>query len=298
MNLQHCRFRAVFWMFMWSALFSLAMAIAKTLDDSVNQVSLIFSRSVVGVTAAMPLFWQAGFKVHFGTSRLSLHLLRIILVSCSMGCTYYAYRHLPIAYAASIGQTGPLFTTLMAILLLRERVSWIKWVALALGYGGVMIMVRPSDGMIDIGTGVALAANLLAGLAIIAAKSLTRTDSSETVLFYATFGVLIVSGILALWFWETPSPSDLWRLSVIGIAGVSSQYCYLNALKRAPASFVTPFEYTRLCMSIPIGYFMFAESPDRWTIMGSLVIIVAVIMLTLSDRDAQEKQKLEERESA
>ncbi len=291
MTFQHCRFRAVFWIVMWSALFSLAMAIAKTLDDSVNQVSLIFTRSLVAVVAAMPLFWQAGFKIHFATTRLKLHLLRIVLVSCSMGCTYYAYRHLPIAYAASIGQTGPLFTTLLAILLLRERVSWVKWIALALGYGGVIIMVRPTGGMIDMGTGVALAANLLAGLAIISAKSLTRTDSSETVLFYATFGVLIVSGMLALWFWETPSSSDLWRLAVIGIAGVSSQYCYLNALKCAPASFITPFEYTRLCMSIPIGYFMFAEIPDRWMIMGSLVIIVAIVLLTLSDREAPSQQK-------
>lgn len=261
------------------------MAVAKTLEGSVNQVSLIFSRSFVGAIVAMPLFMKAGFKVHFGTSRLRLHLFRIVFVACSMGCTYYAYRHLPIAYAASIGQTGPLFTTVLAIAFLGERVSWVKWLALAIGYLGVMVIVRPSGGVIDTGTWVALAANLFAGLAIIAAKSLTRTDSSETVLFYATFGVLAASGILSFWFWQTPSNSDLLKLCMIGIAGVSSQYCYINALKRAPATFVTPFEYTRLCMSIPIGYFMFAELPDRWTVVGSLIIVVAVAILTLSDRD-------------
>lgn len=285
MNLSQCRYRAVAWIILWSSMFSLAMAMAKTLDGSVNQVSLIFSRSLVGSLAAMPLFMRVGFKVHFATTRLGLHILRILFVTIAMGCTYYAYRHLPIAYAAAIGQTGPLFTTVLAIFLLRERVNISKWMALALGYGGVMIMVRPAGGDLDPAVLVALMANLSAGLAIICAKSLTRTDSSETVLFYATFGVLVVSGISAIWFWESPQPDDLWRLAVIGVAGVLSQYCYINALKRAPASFVTPFEYTRLCMSIPIGYFMFSEVPDIWTVLGSLVIIVAVVWLTLSDRD-------------
>jgi drug/metabolite transporter (DMT)-like permease len=291
MDLQFCRFRAIFWIFLWSVLFSLAMAMAKTLDPSVNQVSLIFTRSLVGALVAMPLFWQTGFKTHFSTTRLKLHALRIILVSLSMGCTYYAYRHLPIAYAASIGQTGPLFTTILAILLLRERVAWIKWAALALGYAGVMVIVRPGTGSFDFGVLAALMANLLAGLAIIGAKSLTKTDASETILFYATFGVLTVSGILSLWFWQMPSTADLWRLALIGVAGVSSQYCYINALKRAPATFVTPFEYTRLCMSIPIGYLIFNELPDFWTLLGSFIIIIAVVLLTLSDRDSQEISK-------
>lgn len=285
MNLSQCRYRAVAWIILWSSMFSLAMAMAKTLDGSVNQVSLIFSRSLVGSLVAMPLFMRVGFKVHFATTRLGLHILRILFVTIAMGCTYYAYRHLPIAYAAAIGQTGPLFTTVLAIFLLRESVNISKWMALALGYGGVMIMVRPTGGDLAPSVLVALMANLSAGLAIICAKSLTRTDSSETVLFYATFGVLVVSGVSAIWFWESPQPDDLWRLAVIGVAGVLSQYCYINALKRAPASFVTPFEYTRLCMSIPIGYFMFSEVPDMWTVLGSLVIIVAVVWLTLSDRD-------------
>ncbi len=285
MNLSQCRYRAVAWIILWSSMFSLAMAMAKTLDGSVNQVSLIFSRSLVGSLVAMPLFMRVGFKVHFATTRLGLHILRILFVTIAMGCTYYAYRHLPIAYAAAIGQTGPLFTTVLAIFLLRESVNISKWMALALGYGGVMIMVRPTGGDLAPSVLVALMANLSAGLAIICAKSLTRTDSSETVLFYATFGVLVVSGVSAIWFWESPQPDDLWRLAVIGVAGVLSQYCYINALKRAPASFVTPFEYTRLCMSIPIGYFMFSEVPDIWTVLGSLVIIVAVVWLTLSDRD-------------
>lgn len=281
----HCRFTSVVWIILWAALFSTAMALAKLLDPSVNPTTLIFSRSLVGAIVAMPLFMRIGFLTHFKTTRLPLHLLRVVIVTSAMGCTYYAYRNLPISYAAAIGQTGPLFTTIMAIFILKEKAQWFKWFALGLGYFGVLIMIRPTEGYIDAVTLVALGANVLAGIGIIISKKLTATDATETVLFYATFGVLIVSGVGAIWFWQTPSQLDLIKLGGMGIAGVLSQYCYINALKYAPASFVTPFEYSRLCMTIPIGYIMFKEVPDFWVLIGSLVIIVAIVFLVAIDRE-------------
>lgn len=283
----HCRLRAVFWMISWAALFSTAMSLAKLLSPSVNPVTLIFSRSFVGFIAALPLFLKNGILVHLKTTRLNLHLFRILVVSCAMGCTYYAYRELPIAYAAAIGQTGPLFTTVLAIILLRERVKWFKWAALGLGYVGVLVMIRPTEGVIEGTTLIALLANFLAGIGIVTSKKLTETDSSETILFYATFGVLTVSGVLSLWFWNSPSLEDLTKLAGMGVTGVLSQYCYIRSLQCAPASFVTPFEYSRLCMMVPIGYFFFQEIPDVWTIIGSLIIIVAIIFLTRTDREKE-----------
>lgn len=281
----HCRLQAVFWIILWATLFSSAMAIAKMLSHEVNSVTLIFSRSLVGIFAAFPLFLKNGLITPFRTKRLKLHLFRILVVSSSMGCTYYAYRNLPIAYAAAIGQTGPLFTTVMAIFILQEQVKWFKWFALILGYTGVILMLRPTEGLIDFSTCIALLANLLAGVAIISTKKLTDTESSETILFYATFGVLSLSAFLSLWFWNLPNTSDLIKFCGIGIAGVSSQYCYIRALSKAPASFITPFEYSRLCMTIPIGFVLFDEIPDIWTILGSLIIIIAIIFLTRVDKE-------------
>ncbi len=282
------RLAAVIWMFFWASLFSTAMALAKLLDPEVNPTTLIFSRSLVGALVAMPLFMRVGFMTHFRTTRLPLHLVRIIIVTSAMGCTYYAYRNLPISYAAALGQTGPLFTTVMAILFLKERAQWFKWLALGIGYMGVLMMIRPAEGdmggYLDTATFVALGANLLAGMGIVISKKLTDTDASETVLFYATFGVLFISGIGALWQWQTPATPDLIKLGGMGVAGVLSQYCYINALKNAPASFITPFEYSRLCMSIPIGYVVFKEAPDFWVLAGSLVIVIAIVFLVAVDR--------------
>lgn len=285
----HCRFTAVVWIILWASLFSTAMSLAKLLDPQVNPTTLIFSRSLVGALVAMPLFLRVGFITHFKTTQLPLHLLRIVIVTSAMGCTYYAYRNLPITYAAAIGQTGPLFTTIMAILILREKAQWFKWLALGVGYFGVLLMIRPTEGYVDSVTLIALSANILAGMGIIISKKLTATDASETILFYATFGVLILSGIGSLWFWQTPSTTDLIKLGGMGIAGVLSQYCYINALKYAPASFVTPFEYTRLCMSIPIGYVLFSEIPNPLVLLGSFIIVLAIVFLVAMDREPNSK---------
>lgn len=290
----HCRFTAVAWIVMWSAFFSTAMALAKLLDPGVNPVTLIFFRSFFGAIVAMPLFMRIGFMTHFKTTKLRLHLIRIVIVTCGMGATYYAYRNLPISYAAAIGQTGPLFTTFVAIIFLRERAQWFKWVALIVGYSGVLLMVRPSEGGIDSSTLIALTANLLAAFGVALSKKLTETDASETILFYATFGVLFVSSILLLGYGQMPTKIDLVKLLGMGLAGVMSQYCYINALKYAPASFVTPFEYTRLCVSIPIGYFLFDEAPDKYLMLGSLIIVGAIIFLVYADQErnnAKEKAK-------
>jgi drug/metabolite transporter (DMT)-like permease len=267
-----------------AALFSMAMSLAKFLDPTVNSVTLIFARSLAGVIAAMPLFLRVGFITHLKTKKRPLHLSRVLIVTCSIGCTYYAYRNLPLSYAAALGQTGPLFTTILALFFLREQVQWQKWVALGLGYLGVLLIIQPTEGgSIDQATLVALGANMLAGIAIVMSKKLTDTDASETILFYPTFGIVLFSGIGALWFWQTPSAVDLAKLGGMGVLGVLSQYCYLNALKHAPASFVTPFEYTRLCMGIPIGYVLFGEVPDLWVLMGSLVIVLSVFFLVRTD---------------
>lgn len=281
----HYRLRAVFWIILWATFFSTAMTLAKTLGPDINSVTLIFSRSLVGACAAFPLFVKNGLLTPLRTTKLKLHLFRILVVSSAMGCTYYAYRNLPIAYAAALGQTGPLFTTVLAIFVLREQVKWFKWVALIGGYMGVILMLRPTEGWIDFAAVIALLANLLAGIGLITTKKLTETDSTETILFYVTFGVLFIAAFLSLWFWTPPSTLDFIKFCGIGLAGVSSQYCYIRALKNAPASFVTPFEYIRLCFTIPLGYFLFNEVPDRWTILGSIIIIIAIIFLTRVDKE-------------
>jgi drug/metabolite transporter (DMT)-like permease len=276
-------------MLLWALSFSSAMAFAKTLSPDVNNIIILFMRYFFGLIFFSPFVYQAGFQ-GFKTSRLFLHLTRVVCVGAAMGCTYYAYRNLPLDLATSIGMTGPLFTTVLSMLLLKDRVSLTKWALILFGYFGVLVMVRPHEMPIGTGVIVELFANLFAAFSIICVKLLSRTESTLTIMLYANTITTFVAGILALSMWETPTHQDLMIMVVIGGLGVFSQFCSVTSLKYANPSYLAPFEYTRLCFAIPVGYLFFHEVPTLWTILGSLIIVAATYGLTRLELSYQDQK--------
>lgn len=266
-------------MLLWALAFSLAMATAKTLSPEVDTLILLFMRYFFGLVFFSPFLMRSELK-DFKTSRPLLHLTRIICVGAAMGCTYYAYRNLPLALATSIGMTGPLFTTMLSMMLLKDSVSLPKWALIFFGYLGVLVMVQPHEMPISLAVWVELFANLFAALSIICVKLLSRTESTLTIMLYANTATTFIVGLLALSIWKTPALSDILTLMVIGGLGVFSQYCSVTALRYANPSYLAPFEYTRLCFAVPVGYLLFQELPTFWTFLGSLMIIGATYGLT------------------
>src|SRR3984957_8787276 len=266
-------------MLLWAMSFSTAMAFAKTLSPEVDSIIVLFMRYFFGLIFFSPFVFQAGFK-GFVTSRPILHLTRVICVGAAMGCTYYAYRNLPLALATSIGMTGPLFTTVLSMFLLKDTVSLPKWVLILLGYMGVIIMVRPHETPVSLGVWIELLANIFAALSIVCVKLLSRTESTLTIMLYANTATTFIAGLVALSVWKTPESYDLLALIAIGGLGVFSQYCSVTALRYANPSYLAPFEYTRLCFAVPVGYLFFQELPTLWTFCGSLIIIGATYGLT------------------
>ncbi|HXF90745.1 MAG TPA: DMT family transporter [Candidatus Nitrosotenuis sp.] len=276
------KIKAVFWVLGWCLALSLGMALTKTLPAGLPSALVVAIRCWFGFLVLCPVLLQQGPRKIFSESQVFLNILRGLITCAAMGCTYYAYRHLPLAYASAIGQSGPLFTTVLAIVLLQERVTGYHWGLLFLGYCGVVIMVQPTVHGIDGATIAALAANLLAGLAIVLARHLSQTHGPVTLISYSTGVAAFVMMIIGWIQWQMPSLEQWGILALIGILGVSSQYSYVKALKYGPASFVAPFEYTRLCIAIPIGYVFFDEVPKMSTLLGSLIITgVAIVLLKL-----------------
>ncbi len=270
-------------MLLWAFNFSTAMAFAKTLSPEVDSVIVLFMRYFFGLIFFSPFIIKAGVK-GFVTSRPVLHFTRVLTLGITVGCTYFAYRNLPLALATSIGMTGPLFTTVLAMLFLKDHVSLTKWVLILLGYVGVIVAVRPHEVSVSIGVWAALMANSFAAISIICSKLLTRTESTFTLMLYANTVTTFIAGLVALVLWKTPGTSDLMTLIAVGGFGVLSQFCNITALKFANPSFLAPFEYTRICFAIPVGYIFFDEVPNLWVILGSLIIIGATYGLTRVER--------------
>lgn len=266
-------------MLLWAISFSSAMAFAKTLSPEIDSVIVLFMRYFFGLLFFSPFVLRTGFK-GFATSHLFLQLTRVLFVGVAMGCTYYAYRHLPLALATSIGMTGPLFTTILSMAFLKDTVSLPKWGLILFGYFGVIVMVRPHEMPISVGVWVELFGNLFVAMALIITKVLSRTESTLTIMFYGTTITTFIAGVLAISVWKTPAFFDLITLVAVGGFGVLSQYCYVTALKYANPSYLAPFEYTRLCFAIPLGFLFFEEIPTLWTLLGSLMIVAATYGLT------------------
>ena len=238
-------------------IFTITMSCAKFLDKNLSIPTIVFVRCVFAYVFFLPMIADRGFA-YYKTKRLGLHLLRIVLVSCSMLCTYYTYTNIPMSLATCIGFTGPILVTCFAALLLKEKVVL-------------------SHGII---TGVL--ANIFAALAIIAMKNLTKTESEKTILLYANTGILLIVGLMTCFTWTLPSRQSMLLLTVMGALAMLSQYCMVKALKLGKPSTLAPFEYSRLLFAIPIGVLVFGEKIGMWIWLGAGILIASNYYIVVS----------------
>lgn len=272
--------KAFLYMFSWAVFFISAMSLNKLSDKSIPTAVIVFYRVGFAALALLPTILY-NRKTIFKTRRLGAHIARALLVSGATWCTYYAYRHLPLDVAISIGSSGPLFTAFFAALFLKERLTIKKIMTIFVGYIGVVIVIYPHclsmDCLSTQAVIVAIMGNIIMGGIIVLLKYLTRTDDTQTILVYNT---LLVAGFYAIFASPdlyVPKISTLLLLMGIGILGLLLQFCYARALSLADASFVSLLEYLRILLGIPLGYFAFHEAIHTNTLLGSVLIIFALL---------------------
>lgn len=266
-------------MLLWALSFSMALTLAKKLSPELPTLMVICMRFTFGLLFFSPFVMRVGWK-GFHTSRPLFQILRSFCTVCAVGCTYYACRNLPLALATSIGMAGPLFTALLSMLILKDHVSFGKWGCILVGYLGVIVMVRPHEMEVSFAVWIEILANIFAGLSSICVKILSRTDSVLTIMLYMNTVTAFLIGLLAYWVWVPVSFPDFLLLIAIGGCGLLSQFGSTSALRYADPSYLAPFEYTRMCFAIPVGYFFFQETPSFWMLGGTLMIIGATYGLT------------------
>lgn len=273
--------KSVLWIMLWALAFATSMSLVKLLYNTKMEM-VVFVRFLFGVVVILPVLGKRGGQV-LKTERTLKHLGNSIFRVLAVWATYYAYANLPLTVAVSVGFTGPVMAIILAILLLKERVPWGKWVCIFISYLGVLIIVRPEPSAVTHFIFVALLANFASSFAKILSKDLSNTDSAITIMFYAnTFG-LVLSGLYLCYFFHLPPQNELIILGLVGVAGTLSQYSYLQALYHGSVSFVAPYEYTRLVVTIPVGVILFAEIPTSETVIGAGLIVATSVYLTIKD---------------
>lgn len=283
------RIPAICWIFGWIAFFTGAMTLIKFLSPEIGSWTIVFMRSIFGLFYLTPFLLQGGLDA-LKTQFPGRQLIRVVLGSCAMACTYYAYQHLPLSTATSIGLSSPLIVPVFSMLMIREKIPSLRWLAIAAGYAGVLCVVRPTfEGGLQWAMGVALLGNMLAASAMMITKQLSKTESTEGFLLYSGLAIFVLSACVNVFCWQSFGWRDGMLLALIGGAGLLSQYCSLSALRSASPSFIAPFEYSRLLFALAVDVFLFGESLTLLTVLGSLTIIASSYTVVQSEKAQKEK---------
>lgn len=220
--------------------------------------------------------------------RVSLHLMRGVLGVAMLWSFVYAVRALSLADAYSIFLCAPLLVTALSVPLLGEHVDARRWVAIGVGLAGVLLMLRPSAGQwITLGGLAALASAVCYSVSVISVRVLTRTDTTESMVFWVMALVALGAGVLSISSWVPVRPEHWPWLAGIGLVGAGGQHFVTEAFRHSPASVVAPFEYTALLWGVALDLLVWEVLPGVVTLAGGAVVAGAGLYLIARERRAR-----------
>lgn len=278
--------KAAVWMALSITSF-LAMSVAgRATTAELNVFQVLELRSVIGFLILLPLVMTSGGFAAMRTGRPLAHLARNVVHYSGQAAWLYALTLIPLAVLISIEFTTPIWTAILAVTFLGERLSRPKLAAVALGLIGVVIIVRPGVGPVNPGHLIVLGAAVCFGISLVMVKSLTRTDSVVRIIFWMLIIQSVVGLIPALYEWRNP-PLELWPwILLIAFSGMSSHFCMARALTYADATVISPMDFLRVPLSALIGWLLYQEQIDAFTAGGALLILVGNL-LNLQRRPAK-----------
>ena len=251
----------------------------KFLSDDLHPIIICFYRSLMGLILITPFVARNNFKA-LHTKNMRLQIFRASINIISMICWFSAIGMMHFEKATALGFTTPLFTTVLAVVVLGEVIRFHRTAALLLGFIGIIIIIRPGYVPFEFGTVLMLIASFSFSFVLIFVKKLSATDSSLTIIFYHLLYMTPVFFILSLFYWENINLYQLIVFTLMGASGLLSHWCLAQAFKMSDTTFVMPLQFTKLIWASLIGLFIFAEQPDIWTWVGGIIIFISVVYIT------------------
>ena len=214
-------------------------------------------------------FWQS--------NNVKLQVLRSFFSIIESGCFVLAFRYLSLADVHSVGSLTPVIIVALSALILKENVSPKTWIAIFVGFLGVLIILRPGLSIFDIKSLLPLMAAFFLGLYQVVTRKVSENDSTETSLFYTSLIGFIVMSILAFVYWQPLTLNSYFLFTGIGIFFSMGIYFQIIALSKARASIIQPFHYTLIFWAIILGYLVYDDLPNIPTIVGAIIIAASGI---------------------
>jgi len=258
--------------------FSLMDAIVKWSDAyPVGQV--LFFRGFCGLIPILSLIPKDRYRDFYKTSRPTLHLKRCLSGLIAIVAIFIALRKLPLATVVSISFAAPIFTTIFSIFFLNEKVGLYRWLAVIVGFIGILIISEPGFSSLNIYYIYPIIFCLGLSYVAIAIKQLSSSEPIWLIGFYFSFSIMITSLFTISQGWVMPNFIDLILLSLVGILGGVANLLLTQSYKFADVSLVTPLKYLALVFAIIFGYFIWNEIPSSKTLFGASLVVISSIII-------------------
>ena len=219
-------------------------------------------------------------NINFYKSKsIKLQIFRSLLSVIESGCFVLSFKYLSLADAHSVGSLAPVIVVALSAIFLKEKVSTKTWIAIFVGFVGVLIILRPTSSIFDPKALLPLLAAFVLGLYQVVTKKVSEHDSTETSLFYTSIIGIFTMSLLASNFWSPISSSSYILFLIVGIFFSLGIYLQIIALSMARASIIQPFHYTLIFWAIILGYIFYNDIPDLFTIVGAVIITLSGIFV-------------------
>lgn len=255
--------------------FAVMDAAIKYLTADFGTWQIMFFRGFFSLIPIAMLTARSGGLGTLRTSHLLSHVGRALIGIAAAFCFFYAYSIMPLADAYAIAFAGPLFMTALSVPVLKEKVGWRRWLAVLVGFVGVIVMLRPGQGMLTLTALVPLAAAAFYALTMLYVRVLARTESNAAITFYFVTTMSVMAAIAMIPEWRTPQGWQWLLLIMVGVIGGVAQIAFTQAFRLTSPSLLAPFEYTAMIWAVLFGYILFGDIPDKAIWIGGAIVVAA-----------------------
>lgn len=267
--------------------FGLMDAASKYLSTRYPTVQVVWLRYVFTIPLLLATLAPRGLPGFVRSRRPVLQIARGLLLVTEIGLVVWCFGQLPLADIHAVLALTPLVVTALSVPMLGEPVGPRRWAAVAVGFVGVLVILRPGFGVLHPAALVALLAVLLYALYQVMTRIVGRADAAETTLLWQlVIGAVVLTAIVPF-FWRPPEPGHWPLFALLAVLGGVGHFCMIRAFQLAPAVVLQPFSYTLLLWAVVIGYLGFGDLPDAWTVLGGAVIVAAGTYTALRERRRQ-----------
>lgn len=277
--------RGILLMMLAGFLFVVMDSTAKYLSGSYPVTQIVWARYIFHLLTLPLLIGRGSWLAVLATRRLGLQLLRSLMLLGSTFFFFLAVKFIPLATATAIGFVGPLLVTALSVPFLKEKVGPRRWAAVIIGFGAVVIIIRPGAELLHWAVFLPLLVAACFAIYQITTRILSATDSSLTTLFYsATAGAVAMTLVLPFEEWRTPDLAGWGLMAFLGLIGSLGHFVMIRAFTHAPASSLAPFSYLTLVWATLLGFVVFGDLPDRWTVLGAVILAASGLYVLYRER--------------